>query len=346
MTSYRWPQLLATAGVALMLPACLSFPVTPVAVAPPEKQKQPDANVAKQARDQPHRDRFAELPSRPGEVVVLREPETGTQHAGGMTTSQRPENTGNTGEPTAPPKPDEGVKHEGDPHEPGRLPGLRPEPLLMEIVRAHLEHRPERALELLKELQPANQEFVLAVLPALARGATADLASDPTATALLADELRTAISWLAPRSALMVENATLCWKVYGFGRYEPWPQGRTYRPNDRAQLYLEVRNLVSQPATGPQGETHLTYVRGAVEIRDAHNMIVDQPDPNEWRRRVKAVRFEEKRYSRGPVEDFHILHPFTVPSTPGVYTVTVELRDPAGRRSVKTPPIRFDVAGP
>jgi hypothetical protein len=339
MTARRRPLLLASAGATLLLPACLSFPVQPVAIAPPEvRDKSTDA------AKQPPKDKFAELPSRPGAKVAIHTTGKDAKTAKDTSTSHhQAEIVG----PKAPPKSDEVVKA-GNPPSPSPLPDLRPpatpEQPLLEIVRAHLERRPERAIELLKALGPANQEFVLAILPALARGATADLASDPTATALLADELRAAATRLAPRSALVVENVALCRKVDGFGRYEPWPAGQPYRPNDQAQLYLEVRNLVSQPATGPRGETHVTYVRAAVEIHDAHGKRVDQPDRDNWRNRVPVVRFEERKYTRGAVEDFHVLYGFVVPPAPGVYTVTVELRDPAGRRTVKTEPVRFDVA--
>ena len=40
------------------------------------------------------------------------------------------------------------------------------------------------------------------------------------------------------------------------------------------------------------------------------------------------------------------MYPLPVPGNPGVYTVTVEVRDPAGRRVVRSEPVRFDVAGP
>jgi hypothetical protein len=184
------------------------------------------------------------------------------------------------------------------------------------------------------------------VLPVLVRGATADLAADATATALPADQLRVAAARLAPRAALIVDNVALCRGVTAFGRFDAWPAGQTYRPNDQAFMYLEVRNLVSQPASGPRGETHLTYVRGAVEISDSRGNPVSQPDPNDWRQRTQVVRFEEKRYTYGPIEEFHVVCAFAAPPTPGVYYVTVELRDPAGRRTVKTTPLRVDVAGP
>jgi hypothetical protein len=41
-----------------------------------------------------------------------------------------------------------------------------------------------------------------------------------------------------------------------------------------------------------------------------------------------------------------VLYIFSAPPAPGVYTITVELRDAAGRRVAKTAPTQFCVAGP
>jgi hypothetical protein len=337
MTAHHRPLLLSAAGVALLVPACLSFQTAPVPITPPEARDKIAAEAAR-LKEQPRKDKFAELlPSRPGDTVA-KNPGKGGKDAAKDVTAAKP--------PAGPEAPAGGTVGPNDPM-PQPLPKLLPaEPVLLQIVRAQLEGRTSLALELLQKLPPANQEVVLALLPALTRGGTADLATDPTGTALLAEELRSAAARLAARSALLAENVVLCRKVHGFGWYDPWPEGQPYRPNDLAQLYLEVRNLVSQPAKGPRGETHLTYVRAAVEVRDAHGKLVDQPDPADWRRRVKVVEFEKQQFSRGPVDDFHVLYTFPVPPAPGVYTVTVELRDPAGRRTVRTAPLRFDVAGP
>ena len=126
----------------------------------------------------------------------------------------------------------------------------------------------------------------------------------------------------------------------------PGRVNKPYRPNDQAQLYLEVRNLVSQPAAGPRGQPYLTHARGRAEIRDAYGKLVPQPHPDDYRRRVEVVEFEEKKRTQSPVQDFHILYNFPVPATPGVYTITVTVSDAAGRRSVTTQPVEFRVAGP
>ena len=151
---------------------------------------------------------------------------------------------------------------------------------------------------------------------------------------------------LESRAPLRVDTILFCREVYGFGRYDARQPNEPYRPNAQAQLYLEIRNLVSQPAVGPRGEKYLTQVRTAIEIRDAYNNIVSFADPDDARRRLPALRYDTKRHSHSPFQDFHVFYTFPVPPTPGVYTVTVELRDASGPRVMRTAPVEFRVAGP
>ena len=217
-----------------------------------------------------------------------------------------------------------------------------PEAPLLAAVRAYTENNPQKAIEIIRTLDKQNQDLVLALMPILARGASADLTNDPATTAALVEQLRAAAARLEPRAALRIEKAVFCRNVDGFGRFTPWPDNLPYRPNAQAQLYLEVRNLGSQPTGGE----FLTHVHAAVEVRDAHGKLVEQIDPDDYRRRVPVVRFEKKLPSHSPLHDFHVLYVFSVPPAPGVYTVTVELRDATGRRTVTTQPARFCVAGP
>jgi hypothetical protein len=343
MTVHRWPLLFLSAASTLFLPACLVISGDGLPVVHDSREKA--ATEEAKATEQAPKSKFAEL--RPGGILAARTQKDGKD---GKDTSTAQKTSGNprVDEPIAPASTDVKVVAES----PGPLPGIPPlqpsapiESPLVAAVRAQAEGHPDRAIEFLKAFDPANQEYLLAMLPVLARGASGDL-TDATAAAVLADQHRDIATRLAARAALIAENVVLCRKVYGFARYDPWPENQPYRPNDQAQLYLEVRNLVSQVVAGPHGETHLTHVRVAVEIRDARGRLVEQADPEDWRRRVPVARFERKQFSRGPVEDFHIFYTFAVPSAPGVYSVTVELRDPAGRRTVRTEPVRFDVAGP
>lgn len=327
MTAHRQPLLVFAAAAALLIPACISIPINPTPIVPAQEPT-PRSN-------EPRKTGFAEWPSRPG-VVVHRNPDNKDSTQRTSTDQKTP--------------PDQNVKTAGTP--PGQFPigPLTPPPLaespLLAAVRAYAEGRPEKAIDLLQGLEKPNQELVLALLPILARGATGDLVGDPVTIAALVEQLQGVAAQLEPRAALKLENVGFCRKVDGFGRYDPWPQGQPYRPYDRAQLYLEVRNLTSQPAPGPHGETHLTYGVARVEIRDAREVLVRQPDRQDGRRWVETVQYETRRHTRGPLHDFHMLYPFEVPKAPGVYTITLELHDPVSRRTVKTAPIRFDVAGP
>ena len=208
----------------------------------------------------------------------------------------------------------------------------------------YTEGRPDKAIEIIRTLNPQNQDIVLALLPILARGATADLNNDPATVAALVDQLRNAAAVrLEPRAALRIEKLAFCKDVSGFGQFVPWPDNQPYKPNARAQLYLEVRNLGTQPV----GDGFVTHVYAAVEVRDAYGNLVEQIDPApDSQRRVSVVRFEKRLGSRSPLQDFHVLYSFSVPAQPGVYTVTVELRDASGRRTVRTQPVQFCVAGP
>ncbi|MBA4186769.1 MAG: hypothetical protein C0467_02000 [Planctomycetaceae bacterium] len=345
MTTHRRPLFFAVASAALVCPACLFIPAQSTTISSSETRDKVAAQTTAKAAETARKDVFGELPSRPGEAVAIRHAPKSFAPVGAT-----PASPASPGSPE-PFNPNNDVKFAtGFPDPLPSIvtapfrPGQKDSPLL-EAVRAHAEGKPGRALEVLKTLDQPNQDFILTVLPILARGATADLASDPAGVAVLVDQLETAAARLESRASLRIENLAFCGKVSGFGRYEPWPEGQPYHPNDQAQLYLEVRNLLSQPTTGPHGESHLTHAKAAIEIKDAHGVLVKQPDPDDWRRRVDVARFEKKLFSRGSIHDFHILYPFPVPTTPGVYTVTVEIRDPSGRR-VKSKPTEFRVTGP
>ncbi len=324
----RRPLAAFVALFALPLPACLhiSAPPTPADDGAKSAPK-PTVRAADPATPQPPRLDFASLPRVPGTVVPLRpQPDT---------TAKKP--------PPAPGPAKTLLPTTGA--EPQPFPLIAPpppEPPLLAAVREHCAGRSDRAIEIIRSLDKPNQELVLALLPVLARGASADLTNDPATVAALIEQLRGAINRLEPRAALQIEKVAFCKDVSGFGRFVPRAADAPYRPNTQAELYLEVRNLGSQPV----GDGFVTHVHATVEVRDAHQRLVEQIDPDDYRRRVPVVRFEKKLPSRSPLHDFHVLYQFSVPQAPGVYTVTVELRDATGRRVAKTAPAQFCVAGP
>lgn len=328
----RRPLLAFVALLAAPLPACLhiSAPTATPITTPEQPAKIAEAaKAAPLPPPAPPKMEFAVLPRVPGTVVPTRP------------TATPPPNTV-TQKPPAPRPPVQTVTGA----EPAPLPFTHvappPEAPLLAAVRAYTEGRPQQAIEIIRTLDKPNQDLVLALLPILARGASADLTNDPATVAALVEQLRAAATRLEPRAALRVEKAAFCREVSGFGRFTPWPDNQPYRPNAQAQLYLEVRNLGSQPADAG----FVTHVHAAVEVRDAHGKLVEQIDPDDYRRRVPVVKFEKKLPSHSPLHDFHVLYVFSVPPAPGVYTITVELRDAAGRRTVATQPAQFCVAGP
>ncbi len=339
----RRPLVALVALFTVPLPACLhvSAQIDPAAVKDEtSKVATKPAETPKGATKpadppQPPRLEFAVLPRVPGTLVQV----------------ARPANSAaNTAAPTGPPKPFDpmvGMAAAFDPPPPLPAAVAQPNPAayeapLLAAVRAYTENNPQRAIEIVRTLNPQNQDLLLALVPVLARGATADLNNDPATAAALVDQLRSAVERLESRAALRIEKATFCSDVSRFGQFLPWPENNAHKPNTKVQLYLEVRNLVSQPA----GNDFVTGVQAAVEVRDAHDKLVEQIDDRDTRRRVPIVRYVKSIKTQSPLHDFHVYYEFPAPSAPGVYTITIELRDSNGQRAVRTPPMQFCVAGP
>lgn len=253
-------------------------------------------------------------------------------------------------DPIAPPPPDR-VLEVVKAAEPGQFPlGSAPpvpDPPLLAAMRAYVENRPDDAIRHLEKLDRPNQEFALAVMPVLARGASINLAApDPQEAGHLADQLNAAAAKLEVKAALRVEKVAFCKKISGFGRYDPWPTAQPYRPGDLAQLYVEVRHIGSTPTTGSAGEGYVSRAVVSLEVRDAKGTVVEQTDPADFRQRVPVARWEHNEPSRSPVRDYYQPYRIRIPANPGVYTVTVEVRDPASGRAARSQPAEFRVAGP
>jgi hypothetical protein len=353
MTVHRRSHLLL-AATAFLMPACISVSAQPVPLTPVELAARISAEGAARAIEPPRKSRtdFAIYhPARPGEVVPTKPVAKDT------TTAQKPvpiaPAPAELAEPVAPPSQFTPTSAAAVPvaRDPNIFP-LSPrsatgtESPLLAAFRAHMDGKPERAFGAIAELDRTNQELILAILPVLSRGASANLAADPLAAAALVEQLHGAAARLEPLAALRVETAIFCEAVHGFGSYKAWGVNRPYTPRQKAYLYLDVVNLVSQPVVGPHGELYLTHARARAELRDAYGKVVPQPHPADHRNLVPVVEFERKIRSNSPVRDFHFVYFFPVPATPGVYTITVTVSDSAGRRSVTTQPVEFRVAGP
>jgi hypothetical protein len=335
MTASRRTVLVLFVGLSIgPIPACVVTETpAPTGAKPADKQSQ-----------------FAVLPARPGEKIPANPAQSANSTPPAQSVSRRPEPAEPTAEP--PPPPDVALHPASGP---GPLPPLplplpptgAPESPLVAAVRATVENRPDEALRHLQALDKSSQDFALAVIPLLLRGSQLNPSTaDPNDVAALVEQLRAVADRLEPRAALRIDKVTFCRRVSGFGRYEPRPEAQPYRPRDFAELYVEIRHVTSGPAAGPAGETYVTRLVSTLEIRDAGGKLVEQTDPDDYRRTVSVARFERADYSHTPPRDYFLKYKFPVPSVPGVYTVVVEVKDPTGQRTVRSKPARFDVAGP
>jgi hypothetical protein len=326
MTAHCRP--LAILLAALSLPACLqmSSSISPI---------EPEAKTPDQSADAARRTQFAELISRPGTVLLtkpyLRESTSPSPPADPVKVAAGAE--GATTPPTAGP-------------ETAVVPVVpTPEPSWLAAARAFSDGKPDRAMELLGPLDKTNQDLVLELMPVLARVSSVNFSKDPSAAAVLAEQLHSAANRIEPRAALKLERALLCQSVDGFGRYNPWPRGQPHRTSQKANLYIEVQNLVSQPVADSKGEAYITRASATAEIRDSSGRLIDQPVAGG--KLVGVVETEKKLFTRTPVHDFYMLYEFPVPSEPGVYTVTITVKDPVNGRVVKTDPaVEVRVTGP
>lgn len=214
------------------------------------------------------------------------------------------------------------------------------DPPLVAALKAFMENDPQRAVEALKSLDKSTQDFLIATMPAIARAAQMNMANaDPAAVATIAEQLHAAAQMVEPRAALGVK-AAICRKIEGFGRYDPWPKNEPFQPNDIAELYVEVRHLTCEPSAK---DGFVTRQETYVEIRNAAGRFVDQTNPENPNQIVPKARYKREKVSRSPVHDYHWRYLVTMPSTPGTYTVTVEVRDAAGTRTARSQPIEVRV---
>lgn len=276
---------------------------------------------------------FASL--RPGEVVPTR------------SYPSAPPAAPDTGPlPVPPPTPD-ALLTAAKGGDPGPFPVLTAptaDPPLLAAVRAYVENRPEEAIRHLEKLDKPNQEFALAVLPALARGAAMNHAApDPQEAGIVADQLAAAAAKLEAKAPLRIEKVVFCkpQSIGGFGRYEPWPEARPYRPGDVAQLYVEVRHLAGAPVK----DGFRVRADVSLQVRDAGGRPVEQIDPGDRHRRVTVINWPHDDVFRSPPRDYHLPFRLVMPATPGVYTITVEVREPGTGRSARSQPTEFRIAG-
>jgi hypothetical protein len=196
---------------------------------------------------------------------------------------------------------------------------------LLEAVRAFQQNKPDEAVDHLKSFDPATQQVLLSLIPALVRLSEGKLSQmKPEEMDVLLEQLTRVPSMLRPRASLKAENVRLCREVLNFGHVEPFAEKHTFRPGDIIYLYMELANFscVSDPTGG-----YSITMTSALEIKNTADVVVWRADPKEMPDRVSS-----------PPQDYYRNFRLCVPTVPpGTYTLSARTIDrPTGREVVKT----------
>jgi len=204
------------------------------------------------------------------------------------------------------------------------------ESALLLAVRACQQNKPDEAVEYLKSYDPATQQILLALMPALVRFSEGKLQQmKPEEMDVLLEQLNRVPNMLRSRASLQANNVRLCREVHNFAHVEPFPDRHVFHPGDIVYLYMELANF--SPATDPQGGFIVTLV-SSLELRDITGALVWRADPKEIPDHVST-----------PPQDYYRNFRLCVPTVPpGVYTLTVKTTDrPTGREVRKTIEMRI-----
>lgn len=330
MAVNRWVIHFLLAVGLPTLPACF-ISTRPHAT---DKTSEPTTTKTAWISGQPVESGFAVLPRVPGERVPLQEPDSpkpADTHpvAAAISTMQvaRPAVPDGVSPPASPP----------GPLPPIAIPQPTPvEPPLLAAVRAYLDNHPEQAIEQLKALDKPNQELMLQLIPALVRASRMNLQqASPLELGVLLGQLETPVAALSARAPLVVEKSCFCRAVKNYGRYDPWPDRHAFAPGSLAGLYVEVGNVPSVPASTPSdGPGFITELVCTLQVRDAAGTPIPLVD-RKTRKPVPMLYDTKRDFTHSAIRDYFVVFWFPVPPRPGAYTVSFEVRDPAGHRAVE-----------
>lgn len=313
MSANRWAILLLLLVGLPTLPACLvsTGSGTPGESAPPTQP----ATITTLPKPL-----FADL--RPGESRLLHEPAPGVPTSMPPPPVIPPTELPITAEVSPPPKLPATVTADKPPPA---------DPVLVAAVRAFLADRPDLAKKQLEALDGPNQELMLQLIPALVRASQTNLAQPNTEVGDLARQVEAALAALSARAPLAIEKACFCRAPKNFARYQPLPDRYAFRPGEWAEVYVEVRNVPSIPASRPaEGEGFLTRLVCTLQCRDAAGAVVPLRDQNN--KLVPTLHDDKRDFTRSPVRDYFLLFRFETPTKPGAYAITFEVQDPASDR--------------
>ncbi len=199
------------------------------------------------------------------------------------------------------------------------------DPALVAALRCFLDKRPEEALCKLKDLDKANRDVLLGLLPVAARLAEKSLnQTSPQEVAALIHRLDQALAPLHARAPLTIEKICFCQRIGNFGVYDPWPPEHRFREGDLVQIYVQMRNFTSTPQPSLSGPgKHVIHLVGSAEICDEAGKKV-WPHTIPFNR--KGPQTDESWALR---HDYFETYTFYVPRRipPGAYVLRVRVED-------------------
>jgi len=196
------------------------------------------------------------------------------------------------------------------------------EPIVL-ALRSLLNDHPQEALELLKCYDACNQEALICLTATVARLTKKKLDQlSPAEVATLQDQLqKSLLGALRPRSQLLIDKMCFCEWIKGYRVYKPVAEDYEFqprvgdRPGDMVQLYVELRNMTSEPRNG----AYVTGLHSTMRIFDAA---------------AKEVFFRDIPDGEGPfrtwspLPDYYKSYRFYAPPLPpGRYQLRLEVRD-------------------
>ncbi|HJZ91281.1 MAG TPA: hypothetical protein VKE40_10450, partial [Gemmataceae bacterium] len=103
------------------------------------------------------------------------------------------------------------------------------ESALLLAVRACQQNKPDEAVEYLKSYDPATQQILLALMPALVRFSEGKLQQmKPEEMDVLLEQLNRVPNMLRSRASLQANNVRLCREVHNFAHVEPFPDRHVF----------------------------------------------------------------------------------------------------------------------
>jgi len=202
------------------------------------------------------------------------------------------------------------------------------DPPLLAAFRCILNDEPDKALEHLKGFDSTTQEFLIRLLPALARLGQKPLEQlNAEEVTVLQEQFEELLETLRPFTRLAINRMCCCKWIKGYGNYEPLSEGHLFhaaskpgfRDGEQVKVYVELRNFRCEL----RDRYHEIRLSSSVEIRDPREPADAKP--------LWYYRFEDQKEpvrSRAQLHDFFNYYTFSVPHIPpGTYTVTIQVAD-------------------